>query len=285
MWINVLHHIIPQDNIYSLGQVVGDGQTQSGERLALITGGGSGIGRGFAEAMASLHHTVIVTDVNEDSAKSVAGAITDGGGIALPWHLDVRDAAATAALVETLCGRYGRIDYLFANAGVLGPADFWDISPEDWDAIFSVNIKGVAVICQLVAAQMKRQRSGRILITASYNGIRVAPHVIPYRVSKAGVLMFTKCLALVMAPYGVTVNAICPGVTLTPLQRKYAQTLADAQGIAVDDYIEERRSRIPMGELTTIEDLNALAKFLVSDESRIITGQAIAVDGGVMAAS
>ncbi len=254
-------------------------------RVALITGGGSGIGRGFALEMAKLNHIVIVSDVNEDSAESVAQEIKAGGGVALPRRFDVRDVDAATALVDELVARFGRIDALFANAGIVGPADFWSIEPTDWDDLLGINVKGVALIAQLVAERMKRQRRGRIIITASYNGVRVAEHVIPYRVSKAGVLMFSKCLALVMAPYGVTVNAICPGVTPTPLQLEYAEALAETQGITLDDYLKERRSRIPMGEMTTIEDLNALARFLVSDEARIITGQAIAVDGGVMASS
>lgn len=253
--------------------------------VTLLTGAGSGIGRGFALAMAQLGSQVIVTDIDLSSAESVAAEISTAGGVAQARQFDVADGEAARSLVDELTDRYGRIDHLFANAGVLGPTDLWEIAPEDWDAVLGVNIKGAAIICQLVAAQMKAQRRGRIIVTASYNGVRVDKHVIPYRVSKAGLLMFTKCLSLVMAPYGVTVNAICPGVTLTPLQQTYAQALADQRGISLDDYLDERRSRIPMGELTTTADLNALARFLVSDEARLITGQTIAVDGGVMASS
>ncbi len=253
--------------------------------ITLITGAGSGIGRGFALAMAQLGSQVIVTDIDLASAESVAGEIIAAGGLAQAQQFDVADGEAARKIVQELVDRYGRIDQLFANAGVLGPTDLWDITPEDWQAVLGVNITGAAIICQLVAAQMKAQRRGRIIITASYNGLRVDTHVIPYRVSKAGLLMFSKCLALSLAPYGVTVNAICPGVTLTPLQQTYAQALADQRGISLDDYLDERRSRIPMGELTTSADLNALARFLVSDEARLITGQTIAVDGGVMASS
>ncbi|MXX52300.1 MAG: SDR family oxidoreductase [Chloroflexi bacterium] len=253
--------------------------------ITLLTGAGSGIGRGFALAMAQLGNRVIITDIDQSSAESVAAEVIVAGGLAQARQFDVTDGEAARGLVQGLVDRYGRIDHLFANAGVLGPTDFWEIRPEDWAAVLGVNISGAAIICQLVAAQMKKQRRGRIILTASYNGVRVDKHVIPYRVSKAGLLMFTKCLALVMAPYDVTVNAICPGVTLTPLQQAYAQALADQRGISLDDYLDERRSVIPMGELTTTADLNALARFLVSDEARLITGQSIAVDGGVMASS
>ena len=132
---------------------------------------------------------------------------------------------------------------------------------------------------------MMARRRGRILITASTNAVRAGAHVIPYRVSKAALLMYTRCLALVMAPYGVTVNALCPGVTLTPMQVDYAQRTAAERGLALDTYLDDRAGQIPMHEFTTVDDLAGLAEFLASDSARLITGQAIAPDGGVMMAS
>lgn len=259
--------------------------SENGKKVAFITGAGSGIGRGFAHQMATLGHIVIVTDLDEASANTVAEEITAMGETAVAYQFDITNADQAQKIVDDVISNYGRIDFLFANAGALGPADFWDIKPSDWDLMTSVNIKGTAIIAQLVAEHMKNQNSGRIITTASYNAVRVAAHVIPYRVTKAAILMFTKCLAMVMAPYNVTVNAIAPGVTMTPMQEQYAQKTADEQGITLDEYLDDRRSKIPMQELTTINDLNALAKFLTSDESRLITGQIIAVDGGVMASS
>jgi len=255
------------------------------KKVALITGAGSGIGRGFAHQMAQLNYVVIVTDLDESSAETVADEIREMGQTAVAYQFDITDADVAKQIVDAVIDTYGRIDVLFANAGALGPADFWDIQPSDWDVMTSVNIKGTAIISQLVAEHMKNQGSGRIVTTASYNAVRVAAHVIPYRVTKAAILMFTRCLAMVMAPYNVTVNAIAPGVTMTPMQEQYAEKTADERGITLDEYLDDRRLRIPMQELTTIDDLNALAKFIVSDDSRLITGQIIAVDGGVMASS
>jgi len=254
-------------------------------KVALLTGAGSGIGRGLALAMAQAGASVAVLDIAGDAAARVAAEITALGRPAVAHCVDVTDAAAIQAAVDATIAALGHIDFVFANAGVLGPADFLEISPLDWDGVLDVNVKGVAHTCRAVAAHLMERRAGRILITASYNGVRAGAHVIPYRVSKAAVIMYTRCLAMVMAPYQVTVNAICPGVTLTPMQLAYAETTAAERRITPAEYLAERAARIPMQHFTEIEDLAGLALFLVSDRARLITGQAIAPDGGVMTSS
>jgi NAD(P)-dependent dehydrogenase (short-subunit alcohol dehydrogenase family) len=254
-------------------------------KVALITGGGSGIGRGFALRLAQRGAAVSLIDLKGEAAQKVAAEIAALGRPGIAYEANVTDARRIEAVVADTIDRFGRLDFLFANAGVLGPAEFMETTPEDWDLVLDVNIKGVVHTCRAAAPHMMARKQGRILITASYNGVRAGSHVIPYRVSKAAILMYTRSLALVMAPYQVTVNAICPGVTLTPLQRAYAQETAARQGISVEAYFAERASRIPMQQFTEIEDLAGLAEFLVSDNARLITGQAIAPDGGVMVSS
>ena len=254
-------------------------------KVALITGAGSGIGRGFALEMARNGADVAVLDINGAAAESVAAEIAAHGRNAIHCTVDVTNDAALQAAVDAALRAFGQIDFVFANAGVLGPADFLDISPLDWDNVLDVNVKGVAHTCRAVAPHLMERRQGRILITASYNGVRAGTHVIPYRVSKAAVIMYTRCLAMVMAPYNVTVNAICPGVTLTPMQLAYAEQTAAERGITSEEYLADRASRIPMQQFTGMEDLAGLAAFLVSDSARLITGQAIAPDGGVMTSS
>jgi NAD(P)-dependent dehydrogenase (short-subunit alcohol dehydrogenase family) len=254
-------------------------------KVAFVTGGGSGIGRGFALEMARCGAGVAVTDLDGTAAAAVAAEIVAQGGTSWSAALDVVDAAATADAVAQAIAHFGHVDFLFANAGVLGPAEYLEITPADWDLVLDVNIKGVVHSCRAVVPHMIERQQGRILITASYNGVRAGAHVIPYRVSKAAVLMYTRCLALVLAPHHVTVNAICPGVTLTPMQLNYAAQTAAEQGITVDAYLADRAARIPMQHFTGIEDLTGLAQFLVSDSARLITGQAIAPDGGVMISS
>jgi NAD(P)-dependent dehydrogenase (short-subunit alcohol dehydrogenase family) len=254
-------------------------------KVAFITGGGSGIGRGFALQMARCGAAVAVADLNGDAAKAVAGEIDALGGRSLSVALNVADAAASAAAVGRTIDQFGHLDFLFANAGVLGPSDYLDIAPAEWDLVLDVNVKGVAHSCRAAVPHMIERRQGRILITASYNGVRAGAHVIPYRVSKAAVLMYTRCLALVLAPHNITVNAICPGVILTPMQLDYAEKSATEQGITTEQYLEDRAAKIPMQQFTDIEDLTGLAQFLLSDSARLITGQAIAPDGGVMVSS
>ncbi|MFN8491343.1 MAG: SDR family NAD(P)-dependent oxidoreductase [Caldilineaceae bacterium] len=254
-------------------------------KAALVTGGGSGIGRGFALQMAHNGAAVAVVDLNGVAATAVAAEITALGGKSLSCTVDVTDAQAIQAAVDATIQQFGQLDILFANAGVLGPADYLAITPADWDLVLDVNIKGVVHTCRAVVPHMMERNQGRILITASYNGVRSGPHVIPYRVSKAAVLMYTRCLATVLAPYNVTVNAICPGVTLTPMQLAYAAKTARERGITTEEYLADRAAKIPMHQFTELEDLTGLAEFLVSDSARLITGQAIAPDGGVMTTS
>jgi NAD(P)-dependent dehydrogenase (short-subunit alcohol dehydrogenase family) len=200
-------------------------------KVALVTGGGSGIGRGFVLSMAAKGAAVAVVDRNGDAAQQVADEAAALGVSARPYATDVTDAGAMHATVQDVISNLGQLDFLFANAGVLGPAEYLDITADDWDLVLDVNIKGITHTCRAAVEHMMARRQGRIIVTASYNGVRAGAHVIPYRVSKAAAIMYTRCLALVLAPYGVTVNAICPGVTLTPMQLDYAAaTAADVHG-------------------------------------------------------
>jgi meso-butanediol dehydrogenase/(S,S)-butanediol dehydrogenase/diacetyl reductase len=254
-------------------------------KVALITGGGSGIGRGFVLSMARHGAAVAIIDRDGAAAAEVADEAQSLGVSARAYTADVADAQQMRDVTTAAIAGLGGLDFLFANAGVLGPSEYQSITPDDWDQVLDVNVKGIAHTCRPAADHMMVRRAGRIIITASYNGIRAGAHVIPYRVSKAAAIMYTRCLALVLAPYNITVNAICPGVTLTPMQLKYAEATAEDRHITLQEYLADRAAKIPMGEFTKIEDITGLAEFLVSDAARLITGQAIAPDGGVMVSS
>lgn len=252
-------------------------------KVTFVTGGGSGIGRELALQFARDGAAMAVTDLNSDLAAAVAAEVRADGGTSLHFAVDVSDARAVeAALAETLLS-FGQIDILFANADILGPVDFLETDASDWDRVLNVNLKGVIHACQAVAPPMMARRQGRILITSSVNGVRASNHIIPYRVSKSALLMYTRCLALALAPYGITVNALCPNVTPTPIPLDYRAQKAAERGLAPDGYLVEQASSIPMQQLTQVDDIIALAEFLVSDGARLISGQAIGPDGASMA--
>ncbi len=253
--------------------------------VVAITGAGSGIGRGLAEYFAERGSAVAAFDVDTDGLEETGAHVEQSGVDCFRVPLDVSDAQATQKAIADAIAELRHIDALFANAGVIGPSDFLASTPEEWSRVMNVNVLGVVNSCHAVIPHMMERRRGRIVATASYNAFRAGPHVIPYRVSKAGVMMLVRSLSLVMGPYGVTVNAISPGVTMTPMQRHHAQRTAEESGVTLEEYLAERTAKIPMQHLTEIQDVNAIAGFLVSEEARLITGQSIAPDGGVFASS
>jgi NAD(P)-dependent dehydrogenase (short-subunit alcohol dehydrogenase family) len=253
------------------------------DQVTFVTGAGSGIGRGLARDFARAGSTIVVTDVDGEAAASVAAEILAAGGNSLSFAVDVASAQAVQSAVDQSLARLGKIDILFANAGILGPAQLEDTTAEDWDRVFGVNLQGVIHACQAISEPMKARQQGRILITSSVNAFRAAAHVIPYRVSKAALVMYTRCLALALAPHGITVNTLCPNVVATPIQMEFAAQKAAELGTTAEDYLAERARRIPMQQLTKVQDVVNLARFLVSDGARLITGQAIGPDGGSMA--
>lgn len=250
-------------------------------KMAYVTGGGSGIGRGIALALAECGAAVAVADTDGPAADRVAAEVAAGRGRSLAQTVDVTDYAGLESVVAQAIDRLGSLDFVFANAGILGPTDYLATTPAEWQRVLDVNLTGVVNTCRAAMPHLMERRQGRIIITASPNGVRPGAHVIPYRVSKAAILMYMRCLALVLAPYQVTVNAISPGVTMTAMERDYVLATATRRGITSEQYVADRAARIPLGRFTEVDEVAALAKFLVSDAAAIITGQSFGVDGGM----
>ena len=245
-------------------------------KVALVTGAGSGIGRASAVLFAREGARVAVVDVREDAAKDTAEAIERQGGQALAIRADVSRAADNEAAVSQTVARWGRLDVVFANAGVpQWPTKVEEVDEATFDRIMAVNVKGVFLAAKYAAPVMKRQRSGVLLVTASTSAIRPRPGVQCYSASKGAVVTLTKSLALELAPFGIRVLALAPVATETPMLPTFMGKAA------VDD---ESRARyvatIPLGRLNTPDDLAKAALFLVSDDAAMMTGTCVEVDGG-----
>ena len=242
-------------------------------RVVLITGAGSGIGRASALAFAREGARVVAADLDAGAARATVAALDEGQGLAVAG--DVASPEDIARIVGTTMERFGRIDVFYQNAGVPQAArPLEEIALEEWSHILAVNLTAIFLGAQHVAPIMKRQRSGVILVTASIAGIRPRPGLSAYVASKGGAIALTKALALELAPFGVRVNAICPVAVRTPMMTKF--------GFGADEAEAERRfvSTIPLGRLTTPDDIAGAALYLASDAASAVTGVAFEVDGG-----
>jgi 3-oxoacyl-[acyl-carrier protein] reductase len=246
------------------------------DKVALVTGAGSGIGRAAAQLFAQEGAKVAVVDLREDSAKATAETIERAGGHALALRADVSRSADNEAVVAATVARWGRLDVFYANAGVPQvPTPVEDVAEATFDRIIAVNVKGVFLGAKHVAPVMKRQRAGVILVTASTSAIRPRPGVQSYSASKGAVVALTKSLALELAPFGVRVVAIAPVATETPMLPQFS-----GKDRVDEDLLRKYLPTIPLGRLNTPEDVARTALFLASDDAAMLTGTCVEVDGG-----
>ena len=258
-------------------------------KVAVVTGGGSGIGRGIVLAMAQEGADVAIPDIQVINADKVAAEVKALGRKALPMKTDVTSAADVKAMVDRVREAFGKIDIVVNNAGLASPPGlpFTNNTEEDWDRTFAVNTKSVFLVCKAVASHMIERKAGRIVNIASIAGPISALTMPPYSVAKMGVITLTKIIAKELAPHGVTVNAICPGVLYTAFWEKLAAHIAETnpafKGMTPRAVFDKRVSDlVPLKREQTPEDIGWAAVFLASEEARNITGVALPVDGGVM---
>ena len=257
-------------------------------KVALVTGGGRGIGRGIVIALAENGADVAVADIGEENAGGVAAEVAGLGRRSLAPPVDVTDQASVDSAVARAIEHFGRIDILVNNAGVIG-APGWEkrseLDEKDWDLVYAVNVKGVARVSRAVAPYMKDRRYGKIVNISSVAGRLGTQTSLSYGASKAAVINLTRTMAIELAPFNVNVNAICPGLLWTPMWERIADqwTTADEKyrGLTGREAFDQAvRDRVPLGREQTPEDVGYLAAFLASDHSKNITGQAINVSGG-----
>jgi 2-hydroxycyclohexanecarboxyl-CoA dehydrogenase len=239
-------------------------------KIAIVTGAGQGIGRGIAEKLAAEGATVVVTDVNESTAKETASAL---GGSAVGMHADVTSRESVDAMVGQVMQQLGRVDVLVNNAGWDKAAPFIESDPADWDRVIAINLYGVLNTSKAVLPIMAEQGHGSVVNLASDAGRVGSSGEAVYSAAKGGVIAFTKATAREMARHQVNVNCVCPGPTDTAL---FASMGGDNPKLR-----EALVKAIPFRRLAQPEDLANMVAFFASDEASYITGQTVSVSGGL----
>jgi 2-hydroxycyclohexanecarboxyl-CoA dehydrogenase len=246
----------------------------SATRTAIVTGGGSGIGQAISERLAADGNAVAVFDRDGQSAEATAAAIEASGGRAVGVVVDVTDRAQIDRGVAAVRQRLGPPTILVNSAGLDGFDPFLKITAEKWNRILAVNLTGTFDCCQAVVPDMIEEGWGRIVNISSSSAQGGQPLMTHYVASKAGVIGFTKALALELGPQGITVNTIPPGFIDTPMLRKSEQRGLLGKGV------EHHESMTPVRRVGTPQDIAATCSFLVREEASYITGQVIGVNGG-----
>lgn len=233
-------------------------------KTILVTGGAGGICSEISKGMAADGLNVVVADYAIDGAEKVTAAIHDAKGSAIAVKVDVGDPKSVAAMMDAGIAKYGQIDYVFCGAGVMDRVPVIEMPEEMWDRLMRINLKGVFLCAQAAARHMIPRREGRILSIASGRGVAGQPRSAHYAASKAGVIAFTKSLAVELAPDNITVNCVCPGATDTPMSR-----------IGFTDDQFKKREEIPplMDGLTHKFEIVGLVRYMLSDAAKYITGQ------------
>lgn len=264
-------------------------QGRLADKVVLVTGAGSGLGQASALLFAEEGAMVACVDLTADTAAVTADKITGAGGQAIALGADVSSARDAERMTDATIDRFGRVDVVFANAGITGPGNAMDLEEEVWDRVIDVDLKGVWLSSKYALRDMVARGSGTIINTASIGGVVGVGGIFPYAAAKGGVIAMTRQLVVDLGPRGIRANAICPGTVPTPLVTETYEARVKAAGstdVRADAQagLDEMAKKYPAGRLGKVEDVASLALFLASDESSWITGQAINVDGGYTAA-
>ncbi len=239
-------------------------------KVAIVTGGGQGIGKAIVTRLAQSGANVVVADVNLEQATQTAQEMQALGVDAIAVKVDVADRASVEAAIKQVLDRFERVDILVNNAGITRDALLLRMKPEDWDLVLTINLKGAFNCTQALLPKLVKQRSGRIINIASVMGLVGNPGQANYSASKAGLIGFTRSAAKEVASRGITINAIAPGFIETAMTQKLPEASRT-----------EMLKHVPLGIVGTPEDVANGVVFLASDMARYITGHVLVIDGGM----
>ena len=253
------------------------------DKVVLVTGSGNGIGAAITNAMAEAGATIVSADIDLEAAQRSADKAASYQVKSLAVQVDVRDVASINAMIAKATAEFGQLDVIVNNAGVTRRAYIMDLTEDDWDRIHNVNARGVFFCLQGAARVMIEQGGGRIINIASVAGRGyINTSNAAYAASKGAVISLTKTAAQQLGPHNINVNAICPGVTNTPMGDAIAIVKAKEQGVSVEEARRGALETIPIRRANEPEDIAALAVLLASPGARNITAQSYNVDGGLV---
>jgi NAD(P)-dependent dehydrogenase (short-subunit alcohol dehydrogenase family) len=260
-------------------------------KVAIVTGGGRGIGRGIVLCLAEEGADVVVNSLHKDTTERVAAEVRALGRKSLAIAADVTDEEKVTEIVHVTINTFGKIDILVNNVGGMGRVHFKRTSEAfvnqavaEWDEAYEINLKSAVLMSRAVIPYFIEQKSGKILNVSSGAGKRASPRIMAYGATKAGVLSFTKSLAEEMGQYNINVNCICPGRIDTPLyeedEAQFVRFNPDAGGMTPRERLLKYIESQPLKREVTVEDVGRAVVFLVSEDARSITGQSLSVNGG-----
>ncbi len=250
-------------------------------KVAIVTGAASGIGRATAQLFASEGAAVTVVDINAEDGRAVSARIKEKGGQSIFVEADLSRAEDAACVIKSTVENFGRVTVLHNNAGILVFGTVVDCSEQDWDRVIAVNLKSAFLLSKYAIPEMIQSGAGSIINTASVGGIIGVENATAYAASKGGMIQLTRSMALDYGAHNIRVNCICPGSIETPMLKGVWKAEGEQLGLNLESMRERYRDGRPLKRIGTVEDIAHAALYLASDESAFVTGSCMVVDGGV----